>query len=170
MPSNIEIKARIRDYQTLQNQLNHIAEFRETLYQKDSFYVIPAGRLKLREFTNYSSELIYYRRRNESGPKLSDYQRIVLSDSDYFREVLGLLYPIKGSISKVRKLFKYKNTRIHLDQVDGLGDFLEIEVVLQPDMDPDTGKREASQLKRLLGIRNRDLVRGSYFDLLISGK
>src|SRR5579872_4959785 len=131
MPRNIEIKARIRRIEdTFQRAVALANKPPVEIIQDDTFFVCQAGRLKLRVFSGQEGELIFYRRSDEKGPKESFYLRSPTTDSDTLREALTLAYGQSGRVRKRRTLLLAGRSRIHLDRVEGLGDFLEIEVVL----------------------------------------
>ncbi|MBO9651604.1 MAG: class IV adenylate cyclase [Variovorax sp.] len=171
MARNIEIKARIPDIETLAPLAAAIAEQGPTeIGQDDTFFHCDAGRLKLRQFSPDKGELIFYRRANQAGPKESFYVRSVTSEPGTLRESLSLAYGVSGRVVKQRRLFIAGRTRIHLDKVEGLGDFVELEVVLA-DGDPlDDGVREAEKIMRQLDINASQLVDMAYVDLLAALK
>jgi predicted adenylyl cyclase CyaB len=167
MARNIEIKARARDLSSLfANSVAIATSGPVTLIQKDTFYQTATGRLKLREFPGGAAELIYYERPDQPGPKKSTYTRTPVSNSASMHELLTRLLGIKAVVSKQRELFMVGNTRIHLDDVEGLGCFLELEVVLGPDETELQGQLIASDLMKQLGICEEDLVEEAYVDLL----
>src|SRR5579884_4037953 len=128
MARNIEIKARIPSVAALEPVAAAIAnEGPVELTQDDTFFSCPSGRLKLRAFSSTEGELIFYRRNDERGPKESYYVRSTTTEPDTLREVLTLSYGEVGRVRKRRTLYLAGRTRIHLDQVEGLGDFLELE-------------------------------------------
>jgi predicted adenylyl cyclase CyaB len=167
MPRNIEIKARISSVADLMAKVRSIADQGPwELRQDDSFFACPGGRLKLRIGSEPGSELIFYRRDNRPGPKESSYLRYPSADPGALRELLGRALGQAGRVEKVRTLFLRGRTRIHLDRVAGLGEFLELEVVLADDEPTHQGMTEAHELLRELGIRESQLIDGSYLDLL----
>jgi adenylate cyclase class IV len=129
MVRNIEIKARIESVESLQPVAAEIAdEGPIEITQDDTFFACPNGRLKLRAFSEHDGQLIFYQRPDSAGPKESFYVISPISSPDTLRQALSLAY---GEIGRVRKhctLFLAGRTRIHLDKVDELGDFLELEV------------------------------------------
>jgi predicted adenylyl cyclase CyaB len=138
----------------------------ELLLQRDTFYTVLHGRLKLREFGDGTAELIYYQRPDQAGPKTSKYIRTQISDPASTRELLGQVLETKAVVSKQRELFLAGRTRIHLDEVDGLGTFMELEVVLTEDETDSDGERIASLLMEQLDVRQEDLIAQAYVDLL----
>lgn len=167
MARNIEIKARI-DNMTLTRRLVADAADRdpETLSQTDTFFHVDTGRLKLREFSDVDAELIYYRRPDATGPTESQYERVPVSDALAMRGLLASSFGIKAVVSKKRLVYWVGRTRVHLDEVRDLGNFLELEVVLEQDEDAETGVREAQGLMKKFEICEDSLVSEAYVDLL----
>ncbi|HMN78902.1 MAG TPA: class IV adenylate cyclase [Burkholderiaceae bacterium] len=167
MPRNIEIKASIASIDALTPLAAAIADQGPfEIRQDDTFFACPAGRLKLRAFSAGDGELIFYRRPDQQGPKESFYLRSPTSAPDSLREALTLAYGQTGRVRKHRTLFLAGRTRIHLDSVDGLGSFLELEVVLDDEEPAEAGVREAHELMARLGIEPSRLIDGAYVDLL----
>ena len=167
MPINIEIKARLRD----PRQTRHLAEkMADTppriLQQTDTFYRVDQGRLKLREFPDAPAELIFYRRPDQAGPKASDYTIHRTEDGSGLGALLGAALGEAGTVRKTRTLLMAGRTRIHLDEVEGLGHFLELEVVLDEGESPADGEAEARRLMTALKINEVDLIEAAYIDLL----
>lgn len=169
MARNIEIKARVLDRQGLEQRAAEIAkQAPQRIAQDDTFFHCPNGRLKLRDFGNGTAELIFYRRADDSGPKTSFYRITPSHDPEGLRDTLTLAYGELGRVVKQRTLYLAGRTRIHLDQVQGLGEFMELEVVLADDEEEAEGLTEAKALMRALAIRQSDLVEGAYLDLLLA--
>ena len=167
MPRNIEIKARVHSMPELRQRASALANEGPTeIAQDDTFFHCDRGRLKLRAFSPSRGELIFYRRANESGPKESFYVLSPTADPDALREALTLAYGQSGRVIKQRTLFLVGRTRVHLDRVKDLGDFMELEVVLADGESTDDGFVEAKSLMRNLGIEESQLVEGAYLDLL----
>jgi adenylate cyclase class IV len=167
MARNIEIKARIASVQALAPKAAAVAtEGPIGIVQDDTFFGCANGRLKLREFSPQSGELIFYRRADQQGPKESFYLRSPTTEPDTLRESLTLAYGQAGRVRKHRTLFLVGRTRVHLDRVEGLGDFLELEVVLEEDEASEAGVREAKELMAALGVEPSQLIESAYVDLL----
>ena len=167
MARNIEIKARVVDLTALTARAAAIAdEGPVEIKQDDTFFACEHGRLKLRAFSAEEGELIFYRRADQQGPKESFYVRTPTSSADSLREVLTLAHGEAGRVRKRRTLFMVGRTRIHLDEVEGLGDFLELEVVLRDGETVDAGVREAEGLMARLQVRTSQLIDRAYVDLL----
>jgi predicted adenylyl cyclase CyaB len=167
MARNVEIKARAPDLAALRERVAEVSDSGpEFLVQRDTFYAVPRGRLKLREFGDGTAELIYYERPDKIGPKTSKYTRTQIADAASIRELLSQILEAKAVVCKRREVFLVDRTRIHLDEVDDLGTFIELEVVLtESQMDSD-GERVAAVLIDRLGVRQEDLIEQAYVDLL----
>jgi predicted adenylyl cyclase CyaB len=167
MARNVEIKARVPDMAALRNQVAAIADSGPTLIdQDDTFFRCHTGRLKLRVFTNGRGELIAYERPDTSGPKTSNYRITPTADPDSLRDVLTRTLGLIGRVRKRRTLFLIGATRIHLDEVEGLGDHLEFEVVLRDDQSAEEGDALARDLLHRLEVSPEHLIAGAYLDLL----
>jgi predicted adenylyl cyclase CyaB len=167
MPKNIEIKARIHDVEVIRARAAELAtEPPRRLVQKDTFFSTGEGRLKLRQTDDGAAELIYYNRSDLIGPKCSTYYRAAVNDAGPIKELLEASAGLRGVVKKVREVFIAKDTRIHIDEVDGLGWFLELEVMLGEDDPEENGHARAHALMEALGIVEGDLVEGAYIDLL----
>ena len=166
MARNVEIKARVADLAALAARAAAIADSGPVVIaQDDTFFHCDNGRLKLRAFSDGTGELIFYRRPDQGGPKESFYVLSPTASPDTLREALTLAHGQVGRVVKQRTLFLAGRTRVHLDRVDGLGDFMELEVVLADGETLDAGVREAHELMARLGIAPESLVEGAYLDL-----
>jgi adenylate cyclase len=166
---NVEIKARIDSVKALLPRAAKLSDKGpEEIQQDDTFFACASGRLKLREFSKDKGELIFYRRADRKGPKESFYVLSRTTEPETLREALALAYGQSGRVRKRRTLFISGRTRIHLDRVEELGDFLELEVVLADGEPAEAGEREARELMAELGVEPERLVEGAYVDLLSS--
>lgn len=167
MARNVEIKAKIGGIEAL---IPIIASLAETgpfnILQHDTFFNCPLGKLKLRAFSASSGELIFYQRPALDGPKMSLYHISPTTEPDSLRHTLTLAYGILGTVRKHRTLYLLGTTRIHLDRVDGLGDFLELEVVLEDHQTISYGERIALELMAKIGVLPNHLIPTSYLELL----
>jgi adenylate cyclase class IV len=167
MARNVEVKARIASVEALLPRARALADASERLIeQDDTFFACANGRLKLRDFGNGTGELIHYQRADTTGPKLSDYVRVPTSDPAALREALARAHGVIGQVRKTRRLLIAGATRIHLDRVEGLGDFLELEVVLREGQGVQEGEAIAERLLRDLGIDPAQRLARAYLDLL----
>ena len=167
MARNVEIKARVDSVDALLPLALACADGPpEPIAQDDTFFACAHGRLKLRVFADGRGELIAYQRPDATGPKTSDYAITPVADPDALRATLARALGMTGRVIKQRTLLKVGRTRVHLDRVDGLGDFLELEVVLRDGESADDGVAEAHALLARLSIDATQLVSGAYVDLL----
>lgn len=170
MARNIEIKARSRDFDAQVRTAAGLADGAPSrLFQEDTFFHVPRGRLKLRDFGDGTGELIQYHRADTSGPKQSDYTRSATREPGSLKETLTAALGVRAVVRKHRTVFLVGQTRVHLDEVEGLGHFIELEVVLGPEETAAQGTAVARELMSALGIRQADLVAGAYVDLLTAG-
>lgn len=167
MPANVEIKARVRDVAGLERRLALLVEGPpEVIRQEDTFFDVPRGRLKLRVLAPGRGELIEYQRPDSAGPALSTYTIVPTDDPEALRARIAADLGVRGVVRKVRRLYHVDQTRVHLDEVEGLGSFIELEVVLADGQSEEDGAKIAGDLARQLGISRADLVEGAYIDLL----
>ena len=168
MPANVEIKARIASVDALLPLARSLGddEHPQLIHQDDTFFAVPHGRLKLRVFGDGSGELIHYLRTDVLGPKRSDYVLAPVPEPESLREALTRACGLLGRVRKARILVLVGPTRIHLDRVDGLGDFLELEVTLAAGQSEAEGTAIAHALMARLGVQPDHLVQGAYLDLL----
>jgi predicted adenylyl cyclase CyaB len=167
MARNVEIKARIAGVAALAPLAARLADSEPALIdQDDTFFSCPNGRLKLRDQFAAGAELIFYQRADQSGPKESFYLRVPVPDPTALRELLQLAHGQTGRVRKRRLLFLVGRTRIHLDAIEGLGEFLELEVVLRDGEATEAGIVEAKDIMARLGVTPQQLIQGAYVDLL----
>ncbi len=169
MPQNIEIKAYSIDFAGQEEIAKSLSGgVPEVIFQEDIFFNVPEGRLKLRVFTQDRAELIYYNRNDQQGPKISQYVISKTNDPEGLRKILKNAYGIRNTVVKTRHLYMCGRTRIHFDKVHSLGEFIELEVVLSDLKQQIEGEKEAQTLMRQLGIKNEQLIKVAYIDLLDS--
>jgi len=170
MPANIEIKARVRDFSALRTRAEALSDTPvQIIPQEDTFFNVREGRLKLRVLAADRGQLIYYSRPDQSGPKRSDYHIYETGDPAGLKSLLALALGVRGVVRKTRYLYLAGQTRIHLDDVQGLGQFIELEVVLRPGQTDADGQAVAADLMAKLGVEESDLLDGAYMDLLEGG-
>jgi adenylate cyclase class 2 len=164
---NLELKAQDRDpCRSVQACEELGADDRGTLTQRDTYFEASRGRLKLREEPDAVAHLIAYERPDLAGNKESRYRLIEVPDPVELQEALAAVLGITVVVSKTRRLFIFEGVRIHLDRVDSLGDFIEFEGVAADDGDPGAFAKLLDDLRGSFGIRDEDLLDGSYSDLL----
>ncbi|HTY64635.1 MAG TPA: class IV adenylate cyclase [Acidobacteriota bacterium] len=167
MPANIEIKARTENFAGLQEKLSALSgSHPEMLLQEDTFFHSPNGRLKLRVLQSGPAQLIQYDRPDQQGPKRSNYQVFETNEPESLKSTLSRAFGIRGVVRKERLLYLVGQTRVHLDRVEQLGNFVELEVVLRPGQSDTEGQEIAQDLMAKLNIRAEDLLKGAYIDLL----
>lgn len=174
MPRNVEIKARVHDLAALEQRVRKLAQERQpeepsageptVLHQRDTFFGIPDGRLKVRDFGDGTGELIFYRRPDATGPKTSHYRKSESRDPQALRALLTEALGVVGEVVKKRWVWVIGRTRVHLDRVERLGDFIELEVVLDEGETEIEAAAEARALMAMLGVTEEDLVEGAYID------
>lgn len=169
MAANIEIKAHARDLGALLERARALGVSETRIDQHDVFFRVPSGRLKLRILAPDRGELIHYERPDTPGPKACEYSIVQTAEPGALRQVLADALGVLGEVRKTRRLFLVGQTRVHLDDVEGLGAFLELEVVLRPGQSADEGAAIARDLMVRLGVDEGDLVSGAYLDLLLAG-
>ena len=164
---NVELKARIAALEAARAVAQRVAtETQTTQEQVDTYFVCSQGRLKLREIRGQSAELIGYVRPDQHGPRTSRYTIVRIADPAALRGCLADTLGIRTVVRKVREIYLHHNVRIHLDRVERLGEFLEFEAVLDPDVAASEGQRQVAWLSEQFGIAARHVVAGSYVDLL----
>lgn len=167
---NIEIKARADDLDRLRDIAAALTTSpAEMLDQKDTFYDVPSGRLKLREIAGQLAELIFYQRTDTERPKASHYVRSPVADPSSMHELLARFARPCGVVEKRREVLMVGRTRIHLDQVLDLGNFMELETVLAENESEAEGEKALRDLMTQLAIDPADLIAGAYLDLLDQG-
>ena len=167
MPRNVEIKARAADLASVRTRAEALTDGPcVVLHQDDALFGVPRGRLKLRVLGPGEAELIYYERPDAAGPKECRYARAPVQDADALHALLSRALPVLGRVRKRRTVYLVGQARIHLDEVEGLGDFVELEVVLRDEQAAEEGARPVHGLMRRLGLLKADLIGCSYLDLM----
>jgi predicted adenylyl cyclase CyaB len=167
MPSNIEIKAALKNRDAVESVAARLSDSPpEIIYQHDVFFRCEGARLKLRIFAPNQGELIRYERPDVSGTRRSRYKIARTADPQALLAILTETLGSTGAVTKKRTLYRAGQTRIHIDEVEGLGEFLELEVVLRPQQSETEGAQIADGLLAELGIEKSELIGGAYVDLL----
>ena len=170
---NVELKARDPDpARTLERALAVGADDRGEIRQRDTYFSGARGRLKLREQETGGSplwdELIEYSRADSTDARTSTYRRVPVADVAPLREALDAAYGTLGTVTKRRRLLLWEGVRIHLDEVEGLGSYVELEAVAEVGSDLSGEHDKVERLREELGIEDRHLVATSYSDLLLA--
>ena len=166
---NIEIKAKCFHTQKVEAfLLSAGANFVGLDHQKDTYFNVPDGRLKLRQ-GNIENSLIFYNRPNQEGPKQSDFYLSKISDGSATEQLLAKALGIKVVVEKNRKIFFIDNVKIHLDEVPGLGSFVEIEAgnLNDPGKTIEDLHAQCNYYMQAFEIEKADLIDHSYSDMLL---
>jgi adenylate cyclase, class 2 len=167
MARNVELKARDLDpARSLQASLDLGAEDRGWLQQLDTYFKVRRGRLKLREQDD-TAELIFYERSDEAIERVSNYRIVPVEDAEALRGALGAALGVLVAVERSRHLLIWRNVRIHLDEVPGLGSFVELEAVAEPASDLSGEYRNLAQLREALGITDEQILASGYSDELL---
>ena len=164
---NFEFKARIKDERRVRDALKRLsARFIGTDHQIDTYFRVPAGRLKVRE-GRIENALIFYRRSNARRARQSAVEMMLLPSRNSLRAILERALVKLAVVDKRREIYFVKNVKIHLDRVSRLGKFLEVEAISR------TGnvkkiKSQARHFQQLFGITGKDIVPESYSDLVLA--
>jgi len=165
----VELKAKVEDLDAVREKLTRLgAQYIGTFRQIDVYFDVPEGRLKLREVEgNDKAELIYYQRENIAEPKRSNVFILKVQEPAFLKTLLGNLLKIKATVEKVREIYRYQGTQIHLDRVKNLGTFLEFERETSADVQVIRKNRQVlRKLMEKLGIGSESLEELSYSDLI----
>ncbi|HEY3319766.1 MAG TPA: class IV adenylate cyclase [Planctomycetota bacterium] len=167
MPVNIEIKARASNVAAQRRAAEKLSDrAAEVLLQDDTFFNVKSGRLKLREQPGRPGELIFYQRPDQKGPKHCDYSIFRTERGSELKALLTAALGVRGVVKKKRMLYMIGQTRVHFDEVDGLGSFIELEVVMREGQSEAEGRRIADNICAKLEIGEQDLVECAYLDLM----
>jgi len=163
---NLEAKFRLRSHAEAEARASALGYVRRaTLNQRDTFFRVASGKLKLRE-ENGIAVLIFYRRRESASLMLSDYEIVPVADPARMLRVLEDALGAIAVVEKVRTLMTRDNVRLHLDRVARLGEFGEIEAVIADGDDPERSRAAVDEILAALGVALAGLIDVSYFELL----
>ena len=192
---NLELKVRCPDAAALAALAVAAQEqgavYLRTMFQRDTYFVAPRGRLKLREWRReeagavadapgddaeageQGTVLIAYDRPDTTGPRISDYLLYPVPEPDRLRALLVQSLGARLVIEKRRRLYRWGNTRIHLDRVVDLGPFVELETIIEHFPGTEAERQESAEAEHrqviaLLGLDQLPAIAGSYSDLLIA--
>jgi predicted adenylyl cyclase CyaB len=170
LATNVEFKARLRDLERAHATAQRVSGCPpELIRQIDMFFRCDHGRLKLRILDDTHGELIAYERNDETGPRRSSYDVVTTENPQALLKALQRALTPIGCVKKRRSLYRIGQSRIHIDEVESLGSFLEIEVALPENQPEVEGRRLAEGLLLELEINDSDLVADAYIDLLVKG-
>ena len=165
---NVEIKARSNNTAGIRNYLLvNNADFKGVDEQTDTYFNVKNGRLKLRE-GNIENNLIFYERANQAGPKNSHFHLVKVEDAKAMKEILTKSMGVKVVVKKKREIYYISNVKFHIDEVPGLGSFVEIEAGnILADLSMEQLKEHCDFYMQEFGIVKEDLVEVSYSDILL---
>ena len=167
MPLNIEIKTGLQNRTAAEKIAIRLSDTcPETFEQEDTFFPCEGARLKLRVLAPDRGELIRYERSDAAEARRSRYLIAPTSDPNALKEILTKTLGIAGVVKKTRTLYRIGQTRVHIDEVEQLGTFLELEVVLRDGQTEAEAKTIAESLMAELGIEKRQLIPHAYVDLI----
>jgi adenylate cyclase class 2 len=163
----IEFKARCSDHARLREILkSKNAQFAGEDHQIDSYFRVPRGRLKLREGA-IQNALVFYHRPNQAGPKQSNVVLAKLPVQSDVLEVLTKALGVMAVVDKRREIYFVDNVKIHLDRVEGLGEFVEVEAIGALNEVAEL-REQCTAFQGEFGIKQEDFIEGSYSDLLLA--
>lgn len=167
MARNIELKARLADLESARAAAVALQTAPGMVeYQVDTYFACPNGRLKLREIDDREARLVFYRRASSTAAKSSDYLLLPVADFRGLKEILAAAVGVIAVVRKRREIYFYENVRIHLDEVDGLGRFVEFEAVLGDGVGEEIGRRQVDFLREKFLLDDDALLSGSYGEML----
>ena len=166
---NMEIKAQCDNPDRIRQLLKeNNARFVGTDHQVDTYFNVVNGRLKLRE-GEIENALIYYNRENKSGPKTSNVKLYKPGPDATLKSLLEESLGVLTVVDKIREIYFIDNVKFHIDKVNELGSFVEIEAI---DKDGVLGKekllKQCNFYLGLFGISENELVAGSYSDMILN--
>ena len=165
---NIEIKAKIKSLDEARKIVKILKAKKIGVYhQKDTYFKVGKGRLKLREVKGLNPQLIYYERKNISKPKKSNLLIMDVENPKILKKILGKIFGVWVVVEKVREVYMFKGVKIHLDKVKGLGSYLEFEKPTKNRRkDLEKSRKILVWLMKKFKIKEKDLEKGSYSDLI----
>lgn len=165
---NLELKVKYSDRKRVFNALKKLnAEYKGILHQRDVYFDISPGRLKLRSINNTIHQLIYYKRSNRATAKYSNYYISEISHPKNVEKILSDIYSVKVIVSKSRRLYLWQNVRIHVDNVYSLGKFIEFEIICNTILQENESLKKMKYLKEIFNIKNSDVLSSSYSDMIL---
>lgn len=165
---NIELKTRLSDLAAARETARQLAtNYVGFQHQTDTYFNCRRGRLKLREIEGQVAQLVAYERPDLVDAKGSDYRLIEVPDANALKAALTATLGVLVVVAKRREIFLIDNVRVHLDEVEGLGVFLEFEAVLSANIDDAAGQHQVAELQQKFKIAPADRIAASYSDLLL---
>ena len=167
---NIELKARYPDRERAEQVCERLkASFVHVEVQTDTYFSMGAYRMKLRESSLGKHWMIWYSRPDDLQARKSSYRLLPVADPAEKRRIFGDTMGVKAEVEKARHLYVFGSTRIHIDYVEGLGDFIEFEYLVGEEAPEAKGHEVIADLRDEFDINDEDLIAGSYSDLILLG-
>ena len=164
---NVELKARLPDLAQARAVARRLATRpAQELSQRDTYFHCDTGRFKLRQIDGEQAQLIWYQRASQQQATSSHYMLVEIPRPEGMMKLLAATLGIRAVVEKQREVYFYQNVRIHLDQVQLLGTFLEFEAVLEHADQIPQGHQQLDFLRRQFSIEDKDLLEGSYGEML----
>jgi adenylate cyclase class IV len=163
---NLELKVRCPDLAAARETVRGFASGPTVEVQTDTFFRVPHGRLKLRQIAGQEAVLIWYDRPDRGEARLSTYRLVPVPDPGQLGVTLTAALGVRGAVRKRREIYLWHNVRIHLDEVEQLGSFIEFEAVLTSAEDIPVSRERLEHLYRVLGVSPADHLAAAYADLL----
>ena len=162
----VELKARCPDLETVRAHLPPAAQLETVLVQRDTYFVVPRGRLKLREVADRAAQLIFYERPDIAAVKGSRIHLAEVPDGAALRTLLEAAFGVRTRVVKRREIWRWEGVQVHLDAVEGRGTFVEFEAAIDGDAESARAEQHLHQLLARLGLGRDALLAGSYADLV----
>ena len=164
----LELKARLSDLVQAEAWCTQHATFISDVRQEDIYFRVGKGRLKLRAVDGKDEgTLIYYQREDRPDPKRSRVSLLPVAKATGLRALLRAALGLLVEVRKRRRIFRWGEVQVHLDEVEGLGTFLEFERMIDSDDEAGRAEAEFSELRKSLRVLEKDLVAGSYSDMVL---
>ena len=164
---NLERKVRHADLEAARAALQAMGARHEGVqHQTDTYFHARAGRLKLRQIEGQEAVLIWYDRPEDAEVRTSRYYLVPVPDPALLLTALAGALGLRGEVRKRRDVWHWHNVRVHLDEVEGLGTFVEFEAVLAPGEAEAVSQERLKELSARLALRPEDTLRASYAELL----
>ena len=162
---NVEFKAELRDIDLARRVCERLGATRlGPVRQVDTYYRVPDGRLKKREADGEATEFIFYHRPDRVRPRLSHFT--IFTEADAKKRFGVAPLPVWLVVRKLRDIWLYKNARVHLDEVEDLGSFIEVEALVSPAHHVGRCHAIVQELRALLGPALGEPISRSYADMM----
>lgn len=169
MKKNFEIKVKLDNQEKTIKLLRMFCKGKKVIkqrqFQEDIYYRVNKGRLKLRIIDGKTGNLIHYFRSNETGKRVSNYTISETNTPKELNTILSSLYGVLITVKKSREITIIDDTRIHIDKVNGLGNYLEIEIIFNSIKE---ARDRMRGLIKSLELNEKAFIKVSYSDLILN--